>query len=72
MIQRTMGTVNPESVVINDEGDVMGYDEVEGVCWMSAGNGTVDISANLMGSTWHEYGYQRRRLDRKKSFAPAV
>lgn len=72
MLQRTMGTINPESVVVNDEGDVMGYDEVEGVCWMSAGNGTVDISANLMGSTWHEYGYQRRRLDRKKSFAPAV
>lgn len=72
MIQRTMGTVNPESVVVNDEGDVMGYDEIEGVCWMSAGNGTVDISAYFMGSTWHEYGYQRRRLDRKKSFAPAV
>jgi len=72
MIQRTWGTTNPESVVINDEGDVLGYDEIEGLCWMSAGNGTVDISANYMASTWHGYGEYRRRLDRKQSFAPSV
>lgn len=72
IIQRTLGTVNPESVALNDMGDVFGYDETEGVCWLSASNGTVDISDTGMSITWRNYGLSRMVLDRAKAQSPAI
>lgn len=72
MIERSLGTVNPESVVLNDEGDVFGYDGTEGVCWLGAGNGLIDISNTGMSITWRQYGLQRLLLDYKKSKTPSV
>jgi len=72
IIQRTLGTVNAESVALNDTGDVFGYDETEGVCWLSASNGTVDVSDTGMSITWRNYGLTRMILDREKAQSPAI
>lgn len=70
--QRTLGTVNPESCVLNDEGDIMGYDENEGAVWRYSGNGLLEISAYGLKTTWKSYSDQRVLLDRSKSKAVAV
>ena len=62
LIERSLGTINAESVVLNDEGDVFGYDGTEGVCWMSPSNGLVDISNTGMSITWRDYGLSRLAL----------
>ena len=72
LIQRTLGTQNAESVVLNDEGDVFGWDETEGVDWLSASNATLQVSDYKMKNTFGSYGLQRRKLDTHKSNAPAV
>ena len=72
LIQRTLGTQNAESVVLNDEGDVFGWDETEGVDWLSASNATLQVSDYNMKNTFGNYGLQRRRLDNTKSNAPAI
>jgi len=72
IIQRTLGTINPESIAVNDEGDMMGYDENEGVVWISSGNGLLQISDRGMKSDWKRYSNQRRPLGIKKSKAPAI
>jgi len=72
LIQRTLGTQNAESVVLNDEGDVFGWDETEGVDWLSASNATLQVSDYNMKNTFGNYGLQRRRLDNTKSNTPAI
>ena len=72
IIQRSLGTVNAESVVLNDEGDVFGYDGTEGVCWLGAGNGLVDISDTGMSIQWRNYGLSRLALQKGKSQTPAI
>jgi len=62
LIERSLGTINAESVVLNDEGDVFGYDGTEGVCWMSPSNGLVDVSDTGMSITWRNYGLSRLAL----------
>lgn len=71
LIERSLGTINAESVVLNDEGDVFGYDGTEGVCWMGASNGLVDISDTGMSITWRDYGLSRLALG-GKSQTPSV
>jgi hypothetical protein len=58
--------------VLNDEGDVFGWDETEGVDWLSASNATLQVSDYNMKNTFGNYGLQRRRLDNTKSNAPAI
>jgi len=72
LIQRTLGTKNAESVVLNDEGDVFGWDETEGVDWLSASNATLQVSDYKMKNTFGNYGLERRKLDISKSNAPAI
>ena len=72
MIQRTIGTQNAESVVVNDEGDIFGWDETEGVDWLSASNATLQVSDYKMKNTFSNYGFERRKLDVAVSNAPAV
>lgn len=72
IIQRTLGTQNPESVVLNDEGDVFGWDELEGTVWLGASNATVQVSDYNMKNTFSNYGLARRKLDLSKSNDPAI
>lgn len=72
LIQRTLGTTNAECVALNDEGDVMGYDENEGVAWRASGNGLIQISDHLQKSTFKGFSNRRRLLDRAKSECPSV
>ena len=60
VIQRTLGTLNPESVYVNDEGDMFGYDENEGVVWIASGNGLLQISDRGMKSVFKQYSNQRK------------
>ncbi len=72
IIQRTLGTNNAESIGVNDEGDMMGYDENEGVVWISSGNGLIQISDRGKKNDWKRYSNERRPLGKKKSKAPAI
>ena len=72
LAQRTLGGVNPESMILNDEGDIMGYDENEGAVWRYSGNGLLEISAYGLKTTWKRYADQRIMLNRKKSKAVAT
>lgn len=60
IIQRTLGTINAESVVLNDEGDMFGYDENEGVVWVSSGNGLIQVSDRGMKSIFKRYSNERK------------
>jgi hypothetical protein len=60
VIQRTLGTLNAESVLVNDEGDMFGYDENEGVVWIASGNGLLQISDRGMKSVFKQYSNQRK------------
>jgi hypothetical protein len=60
IIQRTLGTLNAESVIVNDEGDMFGYDENEGVVWISSGNGLLQISDRGMKSVFKRYSNERK------------
>ena len=71
IIQRTLGTINAESVIVNDEADMFGYDENEGVVWVASGNGLIQISDRGMKSTFVQYAKQRRALG-VTSETPAV
>lgn len=46
--QRSFGTQNPESVCMNTQGDVFGWDATLGIYWRSSGNGLVAISDYYM------------------------
>lgn len=72
IIQKSLGTLNAESCVINDEADLFGWDETEGVEWLSASNSLIQVSEYKMMNVFNEYGQARRQLDRKKSHTPAV
>lgn len=72
IIERNMGTVNGESVVQNDEGDMFGWDQTQGKVFRSSGNGLLEESKVLMKTTFRDYGVQRMRLDQSKSICPAV
>jgi hypothetical protein len=72
IIQKSLGTLNAESCVINDEADLFGWDETEGVDWLSASNDLVQVSEYKMMNVFNDYGQARRLLDRKKSHTPAV
>ena len=60
IIQRTLGTINAESVYVNDEGDMFGYDENEGVVWISSGNGLMQISDRGVKSVFKRYSNERK------------
>lgn len=68
-MERTFGTQHPESVVLNDEGDLFGWDERQGVMWRSSGNGMVPISEYRMRSYFKPKSI--RRLNVKKQRVPA-
>jgi hypothetical protein len=72
IVERTYGTNNPESVVVNDEGDMMGFDETEGAVYRSSSNGLIAISDNYQKTTFNQAALDRRYLDRAKSECPAV
>jgi len=59
-MQRTFGTQDPATVHLNDEGDVMGYDEAQGVAWRASGNGMVNIAEYLLKGWWNDTSKQRR------------
>lgn len=71
IIQRTLGTINGESVVVNDEGDMFGYDENEGVVWIASGNGLIQISDRGMKSVFKRYSNERKAVG-GVSHTPAV
>ncbi len=72
IIQRTTGTQNPESVVVNDEGDMIGWDETEGLVYRSSSNGLIPISDIKQKNRFDQASKLRRFLDRKISECPAV
>ena len=72
LLQRTWGTLNPESVTVNDEGDMLGFDQTEGVVFRASGNGLIDVSALLQKTTFKNYATQRNKLDKVKSKCPSV
>lgn len=72
IIQRTIGSQNAESVALNDEADVMGYDENEGVVWRSSKNGTIVISDYKQKNAFKEWSNRRKLLDRGRSYTPSV
>lgn len=72
IIERTVGTRNPESVVSNDEGDMLGFDETEGAVYRSSSNGLIMVSDNYQKTTFNKVAVDRRYLDREKSECPAV
>lgn len=72
IIQRTLGTINPESVALNDEADLIGWDENEGEIWRASGNGLISISDNKQKRTFKNFSNLRRELDRARTQTPAV
>lgn len=72
IIQRTLGSSNGESVALNDEGDLFGWDSKDGTVWLSSSSQTVAVSDFLMKNTFNNYGIQRRALDQKKSQVLAI
>lgn len=72
IIQRTLGTQNPESVILNDEGDTFGYDENKGVVWRSSGNGIVQVSDYLQKSNFKNWSNKRNIYNKLKSKTPAT
>jgi len=66
-MQRTFGTQDAATVVINDEGDLFGYDEKEGVAWRASGNGMMAISDIKMKRFFKEQSDKRaaRRVKSK-------
>jgi hypothetical protein len=60
LLQRTLGTKNGESVCISDEADCFGYDENEGVVWVTQSNGLLQISDKGMKSIFKQYSNQRK------------
>ena len=60
IIQRTLGTINAESVRVNDEGDMFGYDANEGVVWVSSGNGLIQVSDRGLKSVFKKYTNARK------------
>jgi hypothetical protein len=72
MIQRTFGSLNGESVGLNDEGDLFGWDGNDGTVWLSSSSQTVAVSDFLMKNTFNNYGIQRRRLDQLTSKVTAI
>jgi hypothetical protein len=59
LIQRTLGTLNAESVIVNDEADMFGWDENEGIVWVSSGNGLIQISDRGLKSVFRRYAQER-------------
>lgn len=59
-MQRTFGTQDPATVQLNDEGDLMGYDEAQGIAWKASGNGLQNISEFYMKGWWNQTSKQRR------------
>ncbi len=72
VMQRRFGTMNPESVVLNDEGDLYWWDENLGVIASSSGNALQPISSLLMNSAFTNIATQRIALGRNNSSAPAT
>lgn len=72
IIQRTFGSLNGESVAINDEGDLFGWDAKDGTVWLSSSSQTVSVSDLLMKNTFNNYGIKRRSLDQLTSKVTAV
>ena len=69
--QRHFGTINPESVVLNDEGDVFGYDD-KGIAWRSSGNGMVEISRPTMTKEFRDQSEIRRLREPNADSIPAI
>jgi hypothetical protein len=72
MIKRTFGSRNGESVALNDEGDLFGWDENDGNVWLSSSSQTEAVSDFLMKNTFNNYGIERRRLDQLTSKVTAI
>jgi hypothetical protein len=71
-IQRTLGTINPESVTISDEADLFGYDENEGIVWRGSSNGLIPVSDYKQKTNFKNWSSLRKALNRKKAFSPSV
>ena len=59
-MQRTFGTQDPATVQLNDEGDVMFYDQAQGIVARASGNGLINIAEYLMKGWWNDTSKQRR------------
>lgn len=68
--ERTFGTQHAESIVLDDEGNLFGYDEKQGVFWRSSGNGLIDVSEYNFKKDAIEISSTRKLL--AASAAPAV
>jgi len=64
-MQRTYGTQDPATVVLNDEGDLYGYDAKSGVCWAASGNGMVTISDRGKKLWWKNVSELRARFNNR-------
>lgn len=71
-MERSFGTQHPESITINDEGDVFGWDESAGIYWRSSGNALIDISDYKLTPTFKKLADSRLQYPIKYRFAPSV
>lgn len=71
-MERTFGTQHPESVTVSDEGDVLYYDESQGVWVRSSGNALIAISDYGMKPTFKFLADKRKPFPVSKNFVPAV
>lgn len=71
-MQRNFGSLNSESIVLNDEADLFGWDENVGVVWRSSGNGLLAVSEQLMITAFNDIQKKRVDLGRNNSEVVAV
>lgn len=55
-MQRQFGTINPESIVVNDKGDVYGWDAKTSVVWQDTGQGLIPVSEFKQNTTFNKIG----------------
>lgn len=70
--QRTFGSQNPESIQLNDEDDLFGWDRSQGVVWRASGNGLVQISDYGRKKDFIKIGLQSRAANPIYSKVPSV
>lgn len=72
IIQRTLGTQNAESIALNDQANLIGFDQNEGVVWSTNQNGIIAISDYKQKTFFKNQAEKRRLLDRDKISCPSV
>lgn len=71
-MQRSFGTQDPASIELNDEGDMLGWDESQAVVWRYSGNGLLAVSEYKMTPEFNRIADARRALNPVRSNTVAI